>query len=123
LRHRFSVTDVKKLSVDWLSLRQYAQVVVKKGLAINTVPFIGHISIAWKARLREQRRATREEIDKICELVREGMEEGARGLSMRISYPPNPEEVADFDEFVEPLRVVAEHGGILGNTHQGFRFS
>ena len=42
---------------------------------------------------------------------------------MRISYPPNPEEVADFDEFVEPLRVVAEHGGILGNTHQGFRFS
>jgi N-acyl-D-amino-acid deacylase len=107
----FYANEVKEFSRNWYSLSEYSRIIMENGVAINVAPFIGHISIGWKIGLREPRKATSTEIGKITALVKKGMEEGARGLSVGISYPPD--QVADFDEFIDPLRIVGEHDGIL----------
>jgi N-acyl-D-amino-acid deacylase len=58
---------------------------------------------------------TRDELDRMCSLVAQGMDEGAFGLSTGLTYTPGM--YAGTDELVALCRVVASYGGFLA-THQ-----
>jgi len=58
--------------------------------------------------------ATEKEIKAMQDMIRQGMAEGALGLSSGLSYPPGI--WADADELVELCKIVAEYGGVY-TTH------
>lgn len=81
------------------------------GIGPNVALLVGHNSIRGRAMGDDyQRLATPEEINKMKAMIREGMEEGAFGLSAGLEYTPgrwsNTEEVIDLVSTVKP------YGGI-----------
>jgi len=85
----------------------------KLGHALNLVPMVGHGAVRGKvmgSRPEEvMREATPEEIRRMQTLVREGMEDGAFGLSTGLEYTPM--RYSTTDELVALADVVAEYGG------------
>jgi N-acyl-D-aspartate/D-glutamate deacylase len=85
----------------------------KLGNAINLVPLVSHGTVRRlvMGTTPEQvmRPATPEELVRMQALVRQGMEEGAFGLSTGLEY--NPMRYSDTDELVALAKVVAEYGG------------
>ena len=78
--------------------------------AINVGAFIGHGSVRSAVMGEVNRAATPDELEKMRELVRTGMREGAFGLSTGLFYVPG--NYAPLDEVVELARVAGEFGGI-----------
>ena len=78
--------------------------------AINVGAFIGHGSVRHAVMGDENRAATPEELQRMKDLVRTGMREGAVGLSTGLFYVPG--NYAPLDEVVELARVAGELGGI-----------
>ncbi len=110
------VDEVAKSGYDWNSLTDYRNLAVRIGISIDIAPFIGHGSIGWKAGIRTLKRVavrktTATEMDEMRRLTRQGMEEGAFGLSEAMDYAPNM--YTDADEIVELAKIVAEYNGIL----------
>ena len=79
-------------------------------LAVNFASFIGHGSVRQAVIGEEDRRATIEEMDRMKALVKEGMEQGALGLSSGLFYIPGA--FASTEEVVELSKISALHGGI-----------
>ncbi|MFN8061469.1 MAG: D-aminoacylase [Vicinamibacterales bacterium] len=78
--------------------------------AINLGSFIGQGSIRGAVVGMADRKATADEIRRMQALVREGMEEGAFGLSTGLFYVPG--NYAPLDEVVELAKVAGQMGGI-----------
>jgi N-acyl-D-amino-acid deacylase len=86
----------------------------KKGIGANLIPIVGQSIIRAHVVGTENRQASRGEIRAQQELVREAMEQGARGMSSGRSYEPGC--FAPTTEIIELARVVAEYGGVY-TTH------
>lgn len=78
--------------------------------AINVGTFIGHGSVRTAVVGLANRVATPEELQRMRDLVRTGMREGAFGLSTGLFYVPA--SFAPLDEVVELARVAGESRGI-----------
>jgi N-acyl-D-amino-acid deacylase len=78
--------------------------------AINVGTFVGHGSVRGAVVGQANRAATPEELQRMRDLVRTGMREGAFGLSTGLFYVPG--NYAPLDEVVELGRVAGESGGI-----------
>ena len=85
------------------------------GIGVNGFLFVGHNSVrAWVMGM-EDRAPTGEELDEMRGLVRQGMEEGAYGLSSGLFYLPG--NYAETEEVIELNRVAAEYPGAIYDTH------
>lgn len=80
-------------------------------LGANNMMFVGHSDIRISVIGYENRKATKEELEKMKELVREAMKNGALGLSFGLVYTPSC--YADTEELLELSKVVKEYGGML----------
>ena len=78
--------------------------------AINVGTFIGHGSVRGAVVGQVNRVATAEELQRMRDLVRTGMRDGAFGLSTGLFYVPG--NYAPLDEVIELARVAGESGGI-----------
>jgi N-acyl-D-amino-acid deacylase len=78
--------------------------------AINVGAFIGHGSVRGAVMGEADRAATPDELEKMRELVRTGMRDGAFGLSTGLFYVPG--NYAPLDEVIELARVAGQYGGI-----------
>jgi len=78
--------------------------------AINVGTFIGHGSVRGAVIGQVNRVATDDELERMRSLVRQGMRDGAFGLSTGLFYVPG--NYAPLDEVVELARVAGEFGGI-----------
>ncbi len=72
---------------------------------------IGHNSLRRAVMGNANREPTAAELDRMKELLREGLLAGAVGMSIGLFYVPGA--YAKIDEVIELARVVAEHGGII----------
>ncbi len=80
------------------------------GPALNVVPMVGHGTVRGRVMGDDFRReATLEEIERMKELVRQGMEEGAWGLGAGPEYSPGLYSTTE--EIIELAKVVAEYDG------------
>lgn len=92
-----------------------------KKMSINWATFVGHNSIRVSVMGQEGRKATKEEINKMVELLNREMEAGAWGLSLGLGYPPGI--FSDIEELVALGEVVAKHNGMISShmRNQGAR--
>ena len=82
---------------------------LEHGLGVNVAQFVAHGSIRSAVIGSENRAPTRDELDRMRALVREGMEAGAFGLSSGLYYHPGI--FAEIEEVIEMAKVAAEYGG------------
>ena len=95
------------------------------GIAVNAATYVGFGSARSAVLGRAAREPTAPELERIKAYVRQGMEQGALGLSTGLFYVP--QFYATTEEVIEVNRVAAEFGGIydthdrdLGALHPSF---
>jgi N-acyl-D-amino-acid deacylase len=93
-----------------IHVAEYLSKVDEARPAINVGTFIGHGSVRAAIVGLANRPATTDELDRMRGLVRQGMREGAFGLSTGLFYVPG--NYAPLDEVVALARVAGEYGGI-----------
>jgi dihydroorotase/N-acyl-D-amino-acid deacylase len=93
-----------------IQVGEYLAKVAAAHPAINVGSFIGHGSVRSAVIGQVDRQATPEELQRMRELVRTGMREGAFGLSTGLFYVPG--NYAPLSEVIELAKVAGELGGI-----------
>jgi N-acyl-D-aspartate/D-glutamate deacylase len=116
--NRGLLLDPDGVDLPWLSAEGFSQLMTDKGMGINCVPQVGHITVRAAVLNREDRPATPGETERMKELVRAAMKGGARGLSTGLDYAPT--KASDLEELVELVEVVAEHGGFYTSHVRGY---
>jgi N-acyl-D-amino-acid deacylase len=98
----------------WRSFGNYLDAVDARNPSINITSYVGLGTIRLKVMGMTDRRATSTEIDKMMQLAAQAMEEGARGISSGLIYPPCPYQTVE--EVVAIAKVVRKFDGIY-NVH------
>jgi N-acyl-D-amino-acid deacylase len=99
-----------KYDIEWTTLGGYLEYLEKRGVSPNVASFIGAATPRIHVFGFEDREPTSQEMDKMQELVRQAMEEGALGIASSLIYPPG--SFAKTDELIALAKITAEHGGI-----------
>jgi len=102
------------LDVTWASMAEYLERLRHPGPAVNVVPLVGHNTVRAAVLGLDDVQPTPEQQAEMERLVAETMEQGARGLSTGLFYPPG--FYARTEEVIGLARVAARHGGIYA-TH------
>ena len=127
LRHYSGVNGYPRLDYNWSSITEYLQQFHQK-TSINVAYLIPNSCLRVETVGWEERPATKKEIKAMQEMIRQGMAEGAVGLSTGLAYPPGV--YASTEELVALCQTVAECGGVhvthvrydLGDgAYDGFR--
>jgi N-acyl-D-amino-acid deacylase len=99
-----------RYEVPWTTLGEYLEHLVQRGVSCNVASFIG----ATTARIHEvghaNRPPTKEELERMKELVRAAMREGALGVGSSLIYAPA--FYAQTDELIELCKAAAEYDGM-----------
>ncbi len=89
-----------------------------EGIAVNAAYLIPQGTVRMLVVGWDDREATRQELDRMRELVAEGMEQGAVGMSSGLTYTPGM--YAKDAELTELCRVVASYGGYYCPHHRSY---
>lgn len=85
------------------------------GIGVNALTFVGHNAVRREVMGLDARAPTAEELERMKDLVRQGMAEGAFGLSTGLFYTPGT--FSETEEVIELARVAAEWDGAIYDTH------
>jgi len=99
-----------RFEVPWTTLGEYLEHLEAKGTSANVASFIGATTLRIHEVGYDNRPPTADELERMRELVRQGMEEGALGIGSSLIYAPA--FYAATDELVEISRVAGEYGGM-----------
>lgn len=99
-----------RYDIEWTTLGEYLAYLERHGISCNVASFIG----ATTARVHEvgyaDRPPTADELERMCALVRQAMEEGALGVGSSLIYAPA--FYARTDELTALMRAAAPYGGM-----------
>ena len=101
------------IDVTWTSVAEYLEHLRNSGTAVNVVPLVGHNTVRGSVLGYDDVQPTTEQQAEMERLVAEAMEQGARGLSTGLFYPPG--FYARTEEVIGLARVIAHHGGIYAS--------
>ena len=99
-----------KYEITWTTLGEYLEFLENKGVSCNVASFVGATSLRVHEIGYEDREPTPEELERMKDLVRQAMEEGAMGVGSSLIYAPA--FYAKTDELVELCKVAAEYEGM-----------
>ena len=99
-----------KYAIEWTTLREYLDHLVRKGVSPNVASFVGATTVRVNVLGEADRAPAPAELQKMRDLVRQAMEDGALGLGSSLIYAPA--FYAKTPELVELAKVAAAHGGI-----------
>ncbi|MFJ8730642.1 amidohydrolase family protein [Streptomyces bauhiniae] len=105
------------LDMDWRSVGEYLDR-LDRGIAVNAAYLIPQGTVRALVVGWEDRPATPAELDRMRQLVAEGLEQGAVGLSSGLTYTPGM--YANDAELTELCRVVASYGGYYCPHHRSY---
>lgn len=100
---------------DFRTLDGYFKTFERRGSAINLGTFVGAGGLRDLVIGKADRRATPEELKRMCDLVDQAMREGALGVSSSLQYVPDMYNSTD--ELIAMAKVAARYGGAYF-THQ-----
>lgn len=100
----------EKYEIEWTTLNEYLEYLVKRGISPNVASFIGATTVRVYTVGYEDRAPTTQELDQMRALVRQAMEEGALGVASALIYPPA--FYAKTDELIELCKVAAKYDGL-----------
>ena len=103
-----------KVKPDWLTFDQYFARLEKQGMGINMASYVGATQVRRMVLGDVDRAPSPEELEQMKALVRQGMEQGAVGLSTALQYAPAP--YAKTEELIALASEAAKYGGIYA-TH------
>ncbi|GAB2951433.1 N-acyl-D-amino-acid deacylase family protein [Streptomyces heilongjiangensis] len=89
-----------------------------EGVAVNAAYLVPQGTVRMLAMGWEDRRPTPQELDRMRQLVADGLREGAVGMSSGLTYAPGM--YAQDAELAALCRVVAEHGGYYCPHHRSY---
>ena len=114
--------DGDDIDFDWRSVGEYLDRLDRgfdgRGIAVNAAYLIPQGTVRALAVGWEDRPATPREMDRMRQLVAEGLEQGAVGLSSGLTYTPGM--YAKDAELTELCRVVASYGGYYCPHHRSY---
>ncbi|HEX2123278.1 MAG TPA: D-aminoacylase, partial [Thermoanaerobaculia bacterium] len=77
-----------KFDIDWTTLRQYLDSLVRRGISVNVASFVGATTVRVHVLGEADRAPNAEELERMRALVRQAMEEGALGVGSSLIYAP-----------------------------------
>jgi N-acyl-D-amino-acid deacylase len=95
---------------DWKTFAEYFTRLEKQGIGINLASYVGATQIRRVVIGDADRKPTSAELEQMKALVRQAMEEGARGVSTSLEYAPAP--YASTEELIALAAESAKYGGI-----------
>ncbi|WP_019072795.1 N-acyl-D-amino-acid deacylase family protein [Streptomyces hokutonensis] len=105
------------IDFDWRSVGEYLDR-LDRGIAVNAAYLIPQGTVRMLAVGWEDREATPQELDRMRQLVAEGMKQGAVGMSSGLTYTPGM--YAKDAELTELCRVVASYDGYYCPHHRSY---
>ena len=99
-----------KYDVEWTTLGEYLEFLETKGVSPNVASFVGATTVRIHELGYEDRAPTDDELNRMRDLVRQAMEEGAVGVGSSLIYAPA--FYAQTHELVELSKVAAEYDGL-----------
>ncbi len=99
-----------KFSIEWTTLGEYLEYLVRKGVSTNIASFVGATTVRIYIIGDEDRSPTSQELKEMRKLVAEAMQEGAVGVSSALIYAPGC--YARTDELIALAEVASEYGGM-----------
>lgn len=99
-----------KYDIDWSSLDEYLQSLVKRGVSPNVASFIGATTVRINHMGYEDRAPTDEELESMRNMVRKAMEDGAIGVGSSLIYAPA--FYSTTEELIELCKVAGEYDGM-----------
>jgi dihydroorotase/N-acyl-D-amino-acid deacylase len=98
-----------RVTPDWHTFAQYFARLRKQGLGINLASYVGATQVRRMVLGDEDRAPSPAELERMTELVRQAMREGAIGLSTSLQYAPAP--YAKTEELISLAAEAAKLGG------------
>ena len=99
---------------DWRTFREYFSRLEKQGIGINVADYVGATTVRRMVLGEGDVQPTPEQLDRMRQLVRQAMLDGAVGVSTSLEYPPAP--YAKTDELIALASEASKYGGIYA-TH------
>jgi len=99
-----------KYEIDWTTLDEYLQSLVRRGVSPNVASFIGATTVRINHIGYEDRAPTDEEMESMKAMVREAMEDGALGVGSSLIYAPA--FYSSTEELIELCKVAGEYDGM-----------
>lgn len=96
--------------IEWTTLGEYLEYLEKRGVSTNVASFVGSSTLRVHEVGYDDRPATPEELERMAELVRQAMREGAMGMSAALIYPPA--SYASTEELITLAKAVSEYDGM-----------
>jgi N-acyl-D-amino-acid deacylase len=106
--------DHLQIKPDWTNFRQYFARLERQGMGINLASYVGATTVRRMVIGDDNRPPSATELERMRQLVREGMRDGAVGLSTSLQYAPAP--YASTDELIALASEAGKMGGIYA-TH------
>ena len=101
----------------WETVSQYMETLLQVEPAENVATYVGHGTLRIAVMGFENRPASNEEMDRMKDLLEEGLQAGAIGLSLGLMYAPGSYTARE--ELVELCSVLPEHDGLLATHIRG----
>ena len=95
----------------WRRFGEYLQTVERVKPAARFVSLVGHGTIRMNVMGSERRQPTQAELEQMKQMLAQCLQEGAKGLSFGLIYPPG--SYGDTDELIQLAKVVAAYDGIV----------
>jgi N-acyl-D-amino-acid deacylase len=102
------------ITPDWKTFDEYFARLERQGLGINLASYVGATSVRRMVLGDADRAPSPEQLEQMKLLVRQAMQQGARGLSTALEYAPAP--YASTGELIALASEAARYGGIYA-TH------
>lgn len=99
-----------KFNVEWTTLGEYLEYLERRGISTNIASFIGATTVRIHEIGYDNRPPQPNELNRMRDLVRHAMEEGALGVGSSLIYAPA--FYAKTDELIELCKVASEYGGM-----------
>lgn len=98
-----------RFSVDWSTLGEYFEYLERRGIVPNVASLVGATTVRVHELGYAHRDPAPRELERMCDLVRAAMEEGALGVGSALIYAPAA--YARTPELLALARAAAEYGG------------
>jgi N-acyl-D-amino-acid deacylase len=99
-----------KYDIPWTTLSEYLEHLQSRGISPNVASFVGATTVRIHEVGYENRPPTQEELQRMKELVRKEMEQGALGVGSSLIYAPA--SYATTEELIELCKVAAKYDGM-----------
>ncbi|MCP4630298.1 MAG: D-aminoacylase [bacterium] len=110
-RHLAGLAGNSDVDWCWESFADYLDAVDRRRVATNVCSYVGLGTIRLMVMGMDDRPASAEEIQQMQRIAAEAMEQGTRGISAGLIYPPS--QYQSLDEIVEIAKVVRGYDGIF----------